>query len=1248
MNRTPRLRSSYPATPGSAGAETTKKNDGKISLPPSELPHASPTSETGLPVIPTHLVDAPSQRLYTSVFYCALLAYRLYDWWTLVEEDSTSITLFVKWCSIDLVFVFGVPLLRIPWLEWSDSTSILACLAHVLINGLLMFRIHLPFEGWLLILIKSVFDREMSISENSVRPARILHNSSIIMGKQIINILPEGHVVMNPERLPFCLDSSHSVASIPLLFNQTKPNYIELLRKDFESNKNETIILSQKEIRAARKMQEENIYTLNYAVRKPGLYRLQKVIDSSKLEVQRRMSDVLVVKCPRATVKPSSVDKCLGDLSDLEIEIQGTPPLKVMYTRIANGDQSVHHFQNVQPENFVSPLIVSSSSSLAAFGNSDVSWAKSHRIVVPLNESMMNTGSWLYSIDQIHDAAGNIVNFSSVPGTGGDEFERAYPKDKNLELAITVHERPVAFLTQCDSRMPLIVAKGKAMKMPVEYQSTPRRSTEHSIDENSHTITWKFSPSQSLTQTGDHGEDALVQEFIAHNPQSNPVIQQTGLYTLTGVKSKYCEGIVKEPASCLLLNAPEPELTIHAESISDSCAGNSVGLLVDLNLIGTPPFIVNYDVITQSGTSSNFVKVSGLRHQFELKPTEAGHFRYEFSSIDDQVYKGHSLREKGLILEQDVKPPAFAELSLPESTIDACLEEPVEVNVKLTGENPFTLEYELIHEGRRRKSKITEIESSIKTIKTETLSRGGEYTLAITSVQDNTGCKIYLSSEAKFTVRRQRPKAAFGKLEGSSRIVAVEGRDVELPLRLTGRAPWTVKYRIVGDPTGKIMEKIAKSTNDIIHVNQMGKYEIIEVSDDRCPGSVEKSESYFDVDWFPRPRVSLGDTASITYEDDKYIKRRVCEGDIDTLQVNLHGSPPYNVKYQIHHKDSKKTGSIINKEFEAALGSATVPLDTSKAGTYEYKFQELSDALYDYDGHKFSPLVFEQKVDRKPSAYFGKPGQVYKYCEEDLDGDEAIPIRLEGAPPFSLEIDIKHQISSRPETVNVANIETTNYEFRIPHKVLSLGAHHVSIRKVRDSHGCQQKTKFGAPHVQVQVYHAPTIRPLDTKIDYCVGDRISYSLSGMPPFEIFYDFEGVEKRAKSTSTTFKRFAEKPGTFTITAVTDKASECRAQSQIKKFIHPMPTVKISQGRQVQVDIHEGAEAQILFEFWGTPPFEFTYIRSTNVKKGQKSRILETRHETSNEYSKLIRSSQEGTYEVVAIKDKFCSFSIQKDKR
>ena len=59
--------------------------------------------------------------------------------------------------------------------------------------------------------------------------------------------------------------------------------------------------------------------------------------------------------------------------------------------------------------------------------------------------------------------------------------------------------------------------------------------------------------------------------------------------------------------------------------------------------------------------------------------------------MDDAVYKGYPLGGSGLVLEQDVKPPASAYLRRPSSTIDACIEEPVEMNVELTGEQPFTL-----------------------------------------------------------------------------------------------------------------------------------------------------------------------------------------------------------------------------------------------------------------------------------------------------------------------------------------------------------------------------------------------------------------------------------------------------------------------------------------------------------------------------------------------------------------------------
>ena len=219
---------------------------------------------------------------------------------------------------------------------------------------------------------------------------------------------------MNPENLPFCVDSTHPSVQIPLRFNQTSPIHIELVRYDFETNLNETIVLSSKERRRKREDKDGQIAVINYMAKKPGLYRLAKIVDESKLEVQRRMSDTLVVRCPKVLVAPKAADRCIGDLSDLTMEIEGTAPLKIIYSRTANKELSTHHFESIQPENFVSPLLGSARlTTLIVRGGQDFSWARSHRIKVPLNESMIPGGIWIYSIDEIHDAVGNVVNFSA-------------------------------------------------------------------------------------------------------------------------------------------------------------------------------------------------------------------------------------------------------------------------------------------------------------------------------------------------------------------------------------------------------------------------------------------------------------------------------------------------------------------------------------------------------------------------------------------------------------------------------------------------------------------------------------------------------------------------------------------------------------------------------------------------------------------------------------------------------------------
>lgn len=105
------------------------------------MPLATQGNDPNAPIIPFDVVDAPSQRLYIAAFYVGLTAWRLYDYSGLVSDQTDSLWLFMKWVAIDGVFLYGLPGLKVPWLEWSSSTMTILFLLHAMLNGMLMFRI---------------------------------------------------------------------------------------------------------------------------------------------------------------------------------------------------------------------------------------------------------------------------------------------------------------------------------------------------------------------------------------------------------------------------------------------------------------------------------------------------------------------------------------------------------------------------------------------------------------------------------------------------------------------------------------------------------------------------------------------------------------------------------------------------------------------------------------------------------------------------------------------------------------------------------------------------------------------------------------------------------------------------------------------------------------------------------------------------------------------------------------------------
>ncbi|KAK2064081.1 hypothetical protein LY76DRAFT_680223 [Colletotrichum caudatum] len=1260
MSATPRQRTGgFPQTPATAAPGRSRRQDpdpnssvssqkssrsAALPLAPENLSQGGPATE---PVIPLTILDAPQQRFYAFAVYVALLAWRFYDWIKLVEDNDTSAWLFLKWVFIDFGFLFGLPEMRIPWLEMSQPVVTAIFLFHAFFNFMLMFNIPLPLQPWLVGFFKVFYDREVAVSEHTVKVSSILHNHSLIMGRQIINILPEGSAVLNFEQTPFCIGDGREVVRLPIQFNSTVPAEMELTRIDLYTDQEETIKLSSREVRKIAKQIKDQraesnpaAHIIEYPVKKTGVYRLGKVLDEYKLEVQRATRDTYVVPCPKAKFRtPDNEDRCIRDLSDLLVDVTGTPPLKIVYSRTVKDKDKSFHFQSLQPEDYTSPLLGSPASSLTPAGDEDTSWVKPQTVAVRLNETLDEPGLWQYAVDEVTDGFGNVRKYAP----SAEETEaRTRPKD--LARTFKVKERPKVKLEGCDLRNPIKVAKRREARLPVRF------SIDGNAPDTSHHLTWDFSPIDSLTNSGDHGDKVSVVSYAAANSHDQPLVSEPGLYTLKSISSGLCEGEVQEPSSCLLLNPLEPQLSIRSEEIPDKCAGNSVGLRVDLDLIGTPPFVVRYDVVDEKlRTRHESVQVKGLRQQVELRPTAAGHHKYIFKSIDDAIYTGQRL-SPDITLETDVKPAASAVIQHSTGSKSACLDEPVEVDILLLGDAPFSLEWELVHDGKRKAERVTDIQGSTYKIKTKPLAKGGEYTLALNSVQDKSGCRTFLKDELKISVRRQRPRAAFGLLENKRSFKTIEHAEVKLPLRLQGDGPWTVSYRNV-DEGDVVHQRKLKNNNDVIPVKARGLYEIVDVQDKQCPGVVDPQASKFEIDWYPRPEISLVQSDTVVTKGKEFVKRDICEGDIDTFEVSLKGSAPFHVDYSVKYspftgsgsKGHASSSSISKKELDTSLNKATIPMDTSKPGDYTYQFSDLADNLYDSATNSRS-LTVAQRVNAKPSAAFVKPGQSFKYCKTEQDKEDTIPITLNGIAPFYVEIEIKHHSGTVPETYRIPSIQTNSYGIHIPRQHLRLGIQHVRIREVRDARGCQKKYEIGAPSVQVHLHDAPAIYPLESRGDYCVGERIAYTLSGTPPFEIWYDFQGQQRKAKSGTTNFRRIAESPGEFTITSISDKASECRASVDITKTIHPLPAVKISRGRQTRVDIHEGNEVEILFEFWGTPPFEFTYTRSSNARKGQKSVVLETRHDVSYESSKIIRASQEGTYEVVAIKDKFCAFSTQ----
>lgn len=1215
-------------------------------------------------LIPERIADPPTQRFYATSLFILLQALKFHDYIQLYGAPASAETTFaVKWIAIDATFLFLIPKLKIPWLSFGLAATFLQITIIGIFDIFLSARIPFSFSAIGATLLKLLYDRELSVLEHNVKVSDLIHNASRILGEHTINVLPESTAKINPSASCFCV-SSGSEAAIPVRMNSTIPMLIQYSRIDPQTNDYSRHNITGRDLKNMLKhteYQKSKVWHFSIPVSEPGLYKLERVRDTSRMDVRLYRAQALVVQCPSASlIIPERLrndpDRCTRDLDELSLRVFGLPPLRVKYNRWIEGQERTSIIDSVKPPGYSSPLIIdhddpalvaSDRPVLRLDGVQDLLWAKARNVNVHLNSSLQQPGLWSYTIEEVEDACGNTVNYA----TSIAKEHKALVSQAQRPLAVLdvnddtsieapnyqfrVHERPRISFRGCTPERPTMLLEGRDAKLFFDISAPDVGPFELELGRGE---------SDSLVRTSELAQSPYKRLTLTSKMQS-VTVNESGIYNIERFASKHCKGVVQMPSSCIVFTPPRPSLSVSFDPIQDKCAG-SIGLLADLSFTGSPPFDIAWKASKDGKAVQHRKKIDRARHQLRFTPNEAGHFLYEFTGLDDANYKGIRLDKPAFKTEQTVYPLAGASFQSAELK-KCCIGDTVTVPIKLVGSGPWDLVYEIILNGKRQRFEMNGLSDPHQVITTPELRAGGAYTITLVSVQDAKGCKTPLEEvDAKIEVRRDRPSASFYTIDDTRKVTIIEGSTIELPLRLLGDGPWQIGLK---SPDKQEVIKI-QDQNGFVKVRSPGAYKLYSVRDAFCPGQIDTKASDFEVQWFPKPRLVIpGSTANYT-DHNKYIRAEICENDDDTFDVEVFGAPPFSVSYDRSYLGHKGIEEDKNShEINAALPVISIKARSSPAGTHRYNFRGVSDARYntaqiEAEDH----VIIEQFVNSRPSAAFVEPEKTYNYClEVDLVDQEAdqIPITLKGQAPFAVRYRIKHGVTAVTEHLTDLDIPSHSWKLQVPKNMLTLGNHIVSIAEVRDAKGCSRHLTEKESAVHIAISERPSILPVSSRNEFCVGDRISHALQGTPPFTIEYDFNGARKRATVSGPLFSRIAEKPGNFSILTLSDFASKCQVtMNNLKNVIHDIPSVRVSEGKTIIESIHAGDQAEINFHLYGTPPFALTYTRS-EVGKGRKSKVLET-HSVSGIWDEkyIIHSSVAGTFKATELHDAHCRVSLQ----
>lgn len=1231
--------------------------------------HRTPIPPSHQPLISTDVLDIPNQRALMFAIFVIIQAYKLYDLILLksglpvsgILLTNSRFNFISKYLIIDSLFLYFLPNFKIPKLSFKPVAVFFQIMLLTSVTVFLSSEHSFPLVTLLLSAWSKFNTKELSLTGNSVNHRKVMDPSVHFRGAHTIKILPENTAILNPFHDSYCLpmdDSSNlgSLLQIPIRVNSTSEidfvqlEYRDLLTNDVElwnfTKKDLTKIKDLRSLLKRDRLDESSGMNLRYyslPLEKTGFYQIKKIVDSKNLSLRVYKSQLVIPHCPVATITGiGAKDRCIGDSDSVSIEVNGVPPLKLKYTKSINDESYSFVDSSLQPEYFESPLLTNSK----FFSSQDVSnlkWARSYPVSINLESLVKEDGKYTYAIDQVIDGFGNVMDFSTVP--------RDLLKNYDLLYAFKVHDLPKATLDE-----------------KFNPQTPTKRSLVLKLDSRSPDSSAAYLA--NFTFIGEDKQVATFQHRFNHHSAEIPV-DMPGTYTLDSVQSEFCPGVVIGKSSALITKPVPPQLTVKSTPILDQCVGQ-VGLNFDLTFTGVPPFYYRakiYKVNTSSGERKLYdtkkFTSQGTRNQFSYNPATEGNYEITFDELSNTLFTNPitltPASEYTFKTSMRVKPSASI---VSKHDTNLCLGGQNKIPVQFNGEPPFTLNYDIVETSSNKRTSyhLGDISTYRYDLSTPNFDMGGDYILSLVSVKDSSGCLVGLSgADARIRVRRDVPNVSFNLLENADELLIKEGSVAELPVRLSGEAPFTVTYQhldINSNVLGTYDTKFHSNYKAVLKVGKQGIYKLTSVKDQSCQGKVTENEK-FKIAFLDKPSFTVLEHSRITKVNNlNFAKNEVCQGFEETVDLALVGSAPFVVAYEL----TSPTGQILTKSIQVATKYAALKLPNDKPGDYVIKIKGVYDSYYGEQdlskiGYVIPDVTIKQRVNPLPKVLFEEKGKTYRTCSANIDQNSLLdPIKLHftsGQPPYSVSFTVYHESTSKTDYFTLDEVTREKFDYRKLYEGLKLGNHIVTIERVVDSNGCAYDVIAENNHILISVTDVPKISLVEPSMEYCVGDYVAYQLNGIAPFTIKYDFNGIPLKSKEHTSQFVRFASEPGTIAISSIQDSSSQCvvnftkpgseKEYEKLSLVIHPIPSVTVSQGDYVVEDIHEGDQAEVIFSFEGTPPFSLTYVRTEEVegKKGKKRpQIVET-HKVSDIYAYEYRvvTSLQGTYEATEVSDAFC---------